>query len=278
MASEVTVGIDIGTTSVKAVAADADGRVVGRGARVPHPLKAGHAGELAHDPGLAWRDGVLRALAEVASRPRRGRGVGRRDGAVAVRGRRRRASRCPTGCSTAMHAAPGGEPTKNPSESGELVRFLAWLVDAYPDAAGFWPAQAVANHALCGEGVIDTVVAMTTLPLFDFTGWDAAVAAAAGLHRHDPPAATSAADTTRSARSMRQAARCSGPARSTRTASSSWPAPTNDGDVLVILGSTLIVWVGRPGVDRGRRRCGPCRTRLPARRSSADRRTLVVCS
>ena len=35
--AEVTVGIDIGTTSVKAIAADADGNVVTR-ARVPHPL------------------------------------------------------------------------------------------------------------------------------------------------------------------------------------------------------------------------------------------------
>ena len=35
--AEVTVGIDIGTTSVKAVAADAEGNVVAR-ARVPHPL------------------------------------------------------------------------------------------------------------------------------------------------------------------------------------------------------------------------------------------------
>ena len=42
VASEVTVGIDIGTTSVKAVAVDGDGRVLAR-ARVPHPLKAAHA-------------------------------------------------------------------------------------------------------------------------------------------------------------------------------------------------------------------------------------------
>jgi xylulokinase len=48
MASEVTVGIDIGTTSVKAVAADGDGRVLAR-SRVTRPLLARHAGELAHD-------------------------------------------------------------------------------------------------------------------------------------------------------------------------------------------------------------------------------------
>src|SRR3954451_21273808 len=64
VASEVTVGIDIGTTSVKALAVEGDGRVVAR-ARVPHELKAGHAGELAHDARRAWRDGVLAALASV---------------------------------------------------------------------------------------------------------------------------------------------------------------------------------------------------------------------
>ena len=35
VSQEVTVGLDIGTTSVKAVAADADGKVVAS-ARVPH--------------------------------------------------------------------------------------------------------------------------------------------------------------------------------------------------------------------------------------------------
>ncbi|MGB8792537.1 MAG: FGGY family carbohydrate kinase, partial [Mycobacterium sp.] len=35
---EVTIGIDIGTTAVKAVAADEDGRVVAR-ARIPHELR-----------------------------------------------------------------------------------------------------------------------------------------------------------------------------------------------------------------------------------------------
>src|SRR6201999_65638 len=75
----------------------------------------------------------------------------------------------------------GGDSTKNPSESGELVRFLSWLVKEHPDAAGYWPAQGVANHALSGLGAIDSVTAMTTLPLFDFTKWDEAVAAQAGL-------------------------------------------------------------------------------------------------
>ena len=61
------------------------------------------------------------------------------------------------------------------------MRFLEWLAREHPDAGGYWPAQAVANHALGGTAAIDTTVAMTALPLFDFQGWDAAVAAKAGV-------------------------------------------------------------------------------------------------
>ena len=43
---------------------------------------------------------------------------------------------------------------------------LRWLAAEAPDAAGFWPAQGVANHALCGEGVIDTTFLIShRLPL-----------------------------------------------------------------------------------------------------------------
>ncbi len=94
MTLEVTVGIDIGTTSVKALAVDGDGRVVAH-SRVPHDLLASRAGELAHPAAKAWRDGVLDALARVRyghdARRRRARHPGHRrgrHGAVAVRRRR----------------------------------------------------------------------------------------------------------------------------------------------------------------------------------------------
>jgi len=66
-------------------------------------------------------------------------------------------------------------------EAGELLAFLRWLVGEAPDAAGFWPAQAVANHALSGTAVLDTSTAATALPLFDWTGWDPKVAADHGV-------------------------------------------------------------------------------------------------
>ena len=57
----VTVGIDIGTTSVKAIAADGDGEVVAR-SRVPHRIMTPAADRLEHDPQAAWRDGVCREV------------------------------------------------------------------------------------------------------------------------------------------------------------------------------------------------------------------------
>src|SRR3954447_9783809 len=62
---EVTVGVDIGTTSVKAIAADGDGNVLAS-ARVPHPLNIRAPERLEHDIDAAWRDGVLDAYARVS--------------------------------------------------------------------------------------------------------------------------------------------------------------------------------------------------------------------
>lgn len=52
----VTIGIDIGTTAVKAVAADADGRVTAR-ARIPHQVRVPTPNRLEHDADEAWRRG-----------------------------------------------------------------------------------------------------------------------------------------------------------------------------------------------------------------------------
>ena len=60
--SELAVGIDIGTTSVKAVAADPDGNVVAR-SRVPHRVVINNPDTFEHDAGQAWRRGPRKALA-----------------------------------------------------------------------------------------------------------------------------------------------------------------------------------------------------------------------
>src|SRR5205809_6437053 len=66
---EVTVGLDIGTSSVKAIAADGDGNVVGS-ARVPHRFRVPSPGRFEHDADEAWRRGPRAALAALGAAPR----------------------------------------------------------------------------------------------------------------------------------------------------------------------------------------------------------------
>ena len=61
---EVTIGIDIGTTAVKAVAADEHGRVVAR-TRIPHELRVPEPDKLEHDADTAWRHGAVAALEQL---------------------------------------------------------------------------------------------------------------------------------------------------------------------------------------------------------------------
>ena len=141
------------------------------------------AGAFEHDVDEAWRAGVRRrAGAGGAAAARRRGGERGGDGAVARRGRRRRRAPPDRGCSTATCAARAtardADPAGRQRRAAGVPR--AGCAADCPDAAGFWPAQAVANHALCGRGAIDSTTAMTAHPLFDFVGWDAALAAAAG--------------------------------------------------------------------------------------------------
>ena len=244
MAVQVTVGIDIGTTSVKALAVDDDGRVVAS-SRVPHQLLASHAGELAHDADAAWRAGVLDALAALPRTTATGEALDIVGVDVAAM--------VPSLCAVDEQGRPispgllygddrgGGAVDPATGTSEELVGFLAWLVERYPEAAGYWPAQAVANAALGGVGAIDTMVAYLAMPLYDLHGWDAAVAAKAGLD------------------DVGRLPVIVGGVKPVGTVASAGGAPlgggtidalgeqlvagaTEPGDVLVILGSTLIVW------------------------------------
>ena len=144
-----------------------------------------------------------------------------------------------------MTVDAGARPTPTPRSPGSWCGSCAWLVEHHPEAAGYWPAQAVANAALSGEGAIDSTVAMTTLPLFDFRAWDPEVAEGAGL-----------VDVGRLPRIVVGT-------ESVGTVAAAGDAPLGGGtidalgeqmvagadevgDVLVILGSTLIVWAVIP--------------------------------
>jgi len=237
--NEVTVGIDIGTSSVKAIAADGDGNVVAR-ARVPHSVVVPAPERFEHDAAAAWRDGPRRALDELGDLDVRGVSVAAMVPSLAAvdeqgtpltpgllygdeRGR------------TGVVAQAGTD-----DASGGFLGYVRWLHDTVPTAHGFWPAQSVANHALAGEAVLDTTTASLAHPLFDFTGWDAAVASELGITPAELP------------RLVPTGWECGridgdGPALASgcidAMAEQLVAGADQPGDVLVLLGTTLIVWV-----------------------------------
>ena len=129
---------------------------------------------------------------------------------------------------------PGGE-----RDQGR--RMLGWAVGQQPGARGYWNCQAMATHALTGVPAVDMATAMSFGDLYTRGRWDTAALADAGWWTG--PAAGGRPD----GRGHRHACRARPPpspvGRSTPSASRSWPAPTRPGDVLVIFGATLIVWV-----------------------------------
>lgn len=236
-------GVDIGTTSVKAVAVDGQGEVVAR-ARVAHGLHASHAGELAHDAAEAWRDGPLAAIDEIARALDGRHPVAGVDVAAMV----------PSLCAVdeAGHpvssgllygdARAGGGVSPGGVEVGETGGFLAWLLRHHPHAAGFWPAQAVANAALGGRAVIDAATAFTTTPLSDGECWSAAIVAEVGLDGLDrlPRIEVGRGPV---GRVERLDGALLGPGTIDALGEQLVAGADREGDVLVILGTTLIVWV-----------------------------------
>ena len=239
--AEVTVGIDIGTSSVKAVAADGDGNVVAR-ARVPHEVRVPTPGRFEHDADAAWRRGPREALAAVsADLDVQGVSVAAMvpsltavdaDGVPLVPG-------LLYGDERGREGGRGEKRDESPANSQELLGFLRWAVRETPSAAGFWPAQAVANHALSGEAVLDTSTAATATPLFDWTGWDAAIAAELGVRVEQMP------------RLVPTGLECGrvdgdGPPLASgcidALAEQLVAGADQEGDVLVFAGTTLITW------------------------------------
>ncbi|HEY7106526.1 MAG TPA: FGGY-family carbohydrate kinase [Acidimicrobiia bacterium] len=238
--SEVTVGLDIGTSSVKAIAADADGAVIAS-ARVPHEYRMPTPGRLEHDARVAWRDGPVAALQAL--------GV---DDVAGV---------CVSAMVPSLTAVdadgipvlPGvlygdergreGADADAPATGMEFGGFVRWATHAAPGAAGLWPAQAVANHALGGVAAVDFATAATTHPLFDFSGWDEAAVTSLGARVDQLP---------RIAQMGAMVGRVGGDGPPLASGCIDGfveqlvAGADEPGDVLVLLGTTLIVWAVAP--------------------------------
>jgi xylulokinase len=239
-AKEVTIGIDIGTTAVKAVAADEDGQVVAR-TRIPHQLRVPAPDRLEHDADEAWLRGPLAAMAE----------LGRPDAtAVAV------TAMVPSLTAVDDVGRPltpgvlyGDSRGRGPAGAGatfltgEAAEFLRWTAREAPEAKGYWPAMAVANHALAGEAVLDIATAGTTYPLFDGTGWNEDACAECGATADRMPRVErtgTAVGQLRDADAMLAAGSVDALCEQLVADAA------RDGDVVVLCGTTLIVWMTIP--------------------------------
>jgi xylulokinase len=239
-AKEVTIGIDIGTTAVKAVAAGEDGQVVAR-TRIPHQIRVPAPDRLEHNADQAWRRGPLAAMAELG---------GLEATAVAV-----------TAMVPSLTAVDGvGLPLtpgllygdsrgRGPGGggasflTGEAAEFLRWTAREAPEAKGYWPAMAVANHALAGEAVIDNATAGTTYPLYDGTGWDEDACAECGATADRMP---SVERTGTAVGQLRDADAVLAAGSVDALCEQLVAGADRDGDVVVLCGTTLIVWVTIP--------------------------------
>ncbi|BBU24156.1 D-xylulose kinase [Mycobacterium xenopi] len=235
--NEVTIGIDIGTTAVKAVAADPHGRVVAR-TRVPHQLRVPAPDRLEHDADEAWRRGPLAALDRLNRPDAR---------AVAVSAMVPSLTAVDSGgrpiTPGLLYGDSRGRVPAAPDQPfppvGEAAEFLRWTAAEAPDAAGYWPAPTVANYALAGEAVVDYATAYTTFPLFDGAGWGADACAECGVPVERMPLVEmpgAAAGHVRGSGAVLAVGAIDALCEQIVAGAD------HDGDVLVLCGTTLIVW------------------------------------
>ena len=189
--SPVTVGVDVGTTSVKALAVDEKGEVVAR-SRVPHSVVAPEPDLLRHDAKKAWRAGPRAAYKQVTDelgdRPVAGVTVAsmvpsltavNRQGVPVLPGLLYgdREGRVQAAANAGL--LPGSMP--------DAEGFLAWAHGEVPDARGYWPCQAVATNALSGLPAIDTAVTASLGSLHMLGRWNADLLTSLGVEEAQLP-------------------------------------------------------------------------------------------
>ena len=242
--SGVTIGIDIGTTAVKAVAADEDGQVTAR-VRIPHRLRVPAPDRLEHDADEAWRRGPLAALDQLDRPDARAVAVSAMVPSLTAVDSAGRPITPGLLYGDARGRIPGApaEPAQPMPAVGEAAGFLRWTTAEAPDAAGYWPAPAVANHALAGEAVIDSATAITAFPLFDGNGWNPAECADRGATVERMPRVEAIGAATGQVRGT-GATLAVGAIDA--VCEQIVAGADRDGDVLVMCGTTLIVWITIP--------------------------------
>jgi xylulokinase len=239
--------VDIGTTSVKAVAVDPAGTVVAR-ARVAHRVGTPSAGFLEHDPRRAWRQGPRKALAEVSAfleGPAAGvvvsamvpsitavdrRGVPRLPGLLYGDARARDAS---------WDHDPLARRDRFNGEREEGARMLAWAARELPGAAGYWPAQGVATNTLCGVPAVDFATGTSFGPLLDRGRWDRGALAALGVDERQVSVLTGFGE---AAGTVAGTPTVVGGGSVDAFCEQMVAGADAPGDVLVIFGATLVVW------------------------------------
>jgi xylulokinase len=134
----------------------------------------------------------------------------------------------------------GGLQKSTDSDAGEVVGFLRWTAAEAPDARGYWSAPAVANYALGREAAVDIGTAFTSTPLFGDQGWDEHLAKECGARVEQlPRVEMMGAPIGRiTGTGITLAGGCVDGMCEQIVAGAD-----NDGDVLVICGTTLITWV-----------------------------------
>jgi xylulokinase len=231
--SGITVGIDIGTTSVKALAVDGDGTIVAR-ARVPHEIHAPSVDVFEHDAKQAWVDGPRRALDEL--------GIAAFDG-IQV------ATMVPSftavdkagipmtpGLLYGDHRGRAGRNEADMLNSREFRSMLEWTAAAAPGAHGYWTAPAVAQVALGGTPAVDFGTAFALAPLWD-GDWQTGALAELGIEPEQLPIIAGEDDVVGHIRGAPH-----GPGMADAWAESTVAGINAPGDILVICGTTLIVW------------------------------------
>jgi xylulokinase len=239
---DCTIGVDVGTTSVKAVAVDPAGTVVAR-TRIPHRVGTPHVDALEHDVARAWRRGPRQAFAAVSSEldsDPAGVVVTSMVPSITALDGRGRPLLPGLLYGDARAADPGAEAGDGGGERDQGRRMLGWAVDRQPGARCYWNCQAMATHALTGVPAIDMATALSFGDLYTRGRWDTEALATLGVDQSQLPVVGPMGGGIGTV-----------PGTATAFAGGSIDAfceqivagADRPGDVLAIFGATLIVWV-----------------------------------